>query len=93
MVEDYLVCCRPWGFEPAEVTGPVHVWHGMEDKLVPVITALRLASELGNAEVSLDLEQGHFFYKRRITEILGSVVGGRADESVPAVTRPELLAA
>ena len=93
MVEDYLVCCRPWGFEPAEVTGPVHVWHGMQDKLVPVMTALRLASELGNAEVSIDLEEGHFFYKRRITEILGCVAGARGAEAAPAVAQPELLAA
>lgn len=93
MVEDYLVCCRPWGFEPAEVAGPVQIWHGMQDKLVPVATALRLASELPNAEVSIDLDQGHFFYKRRIREILGGVVNRPLVEAAPGIADAQALAA
>jgi pimeloyl-ACP methyl ester carboxylesterase len=93
MVEDYLVCCRPWGFDPVDVAGPVHVWHGMQDKLVPVMTALHLASALGNSEVSIDLEEGHFFYKRRIVEILGGVVGRRDRVARPGLAEPQQLLA
>jgi pimeloyl-ACP methyl ester carboxylesterase len=54
MIEDYLVCCRPWGFEPSDVGGRVHVWHGALDRLVPVAYALRLAEALPNRAVALD---------------------------------------
>jgi pimeloyl-ACP methyl ester carboxylesterase len=81
MVEDYLVCCRPWGFEPSEVGGRVHIWHGALDRLVPITYALRLANALPNRAVALDPGEGHFFFRRRLPEIIGPLAG--AEERPP----------
>lgn len=72
MIEDYRVCCEPWGFEPAEVTTPVEVWHGARDKLVPLAEVRRLTEELPLGRLVLVLDGGHFLYKTRIAEILAA---------------------
>jgi pimeloyl-ACP methyl ester carboxylesterase len=74
MIEDYEVCCRPWGFEPAEIPGPVNLWHARRDRLVPVSHALQLASALPTCRPALEPRGGHFFFRSRTREILGSVV-------------------
>lgn len=79
IVEDYLVCCRPWGFELSGVSAPVHLWHGMLDRLVPVEHALQLAISLPDSQTALDADEGHFFFRRRLLEVLGPLVG-REDE-------------
>jgi pimeloyl-ACP methyl ester carboxylesterase len=76
MVEDYEVCRRPWGFEPADVTVPVLVWHGLRDRLVPVRHALRLAAALPSCDTRLEPRAGHFFYGKRVAAILASVLPG-----------------
>jgi len=75
MVEDYLVTTRPWGFAPESVRGHVQLWHGMCDALVPVDDALALAVSLPSCRVALDPDEGHFFFRRRLHEILGALVG------------------
>jgi pimeloyl-ACP methyl ester carboxylesterase len=74
MVEDYVACRRPWGFEPADVHVPVVLWHGRRDRLVPVGHALRLAAALPTCATRLEPRAGHFFFGRRVTEIIGSVL-------------------
>jgi pimeloyl-ACP methyl ester carboxylesterase len=77
MVEDYEVCRRPWGFEPSEVKVPVVLWHGLSDRLVPVCHALRLAAALPACATCLEPRAGHFFFSRRVGEIIASVLGTR----------------
>jgi pimeloyl-ACP methyl ester carboxylesterase len=71
MIDDYLVCAGPWGFRLEDVGGRVHLWHGMQDTLVPVDQAMHLAAALPNVQVALHPDEGHFFYRRRLREILG----------------------
>jgi pimeloyl-ACP methyl ester carboxylesterase len=88
MIEDYAVCCRPWGFEPAEIPGPVNLWHARRDRLVPVSHALRLAAALPACRPALEPRGGHFFFRSRTREILGSVVGEQhRPRSVASLTR------
>jgi pimeloyl-ACP methyl ester carboxylesterase len=73
LVDDHLVTSRPWGFELGRVAAPVHVWHGMHDRLVPVEHALQLVAALPRCRVFLDPGEGHFFFRRRVREILATV--------------------
>ncbi len=74
MVEDYEVCRRPWGFDPAEVTVPVVLWHGVRDRLVPARHALELAASLPACATHLEPRAGHFFFGRRVGDIIASVL-------------------
>ncbi|MEA2233462.1 MAG: hypothetical protein QOD83_3278 [Solirubrobacteraceae bacterium] len=73
MIDDYLLCAAPWGFDPAGVPGLVQLWHGMRDTLVPVDEAIQLAAGLPHVQIELDPDEGHFFYRRRLREILGDL--------------------
>jgi pimeloyl-ACP methyl ester carboxylesterase len=75
MIEDYLVYSSPWGFAASEVTAEVHLWHGLEDPLVPVEHALQLAVSLPRCRVFLDPDEGHHFFRRRLAKILAVLVG------------------
>jgi pimeloyl-ACP methyl ester carboxylesterase len=86
MVEDYEVCRRPWGFEPGEVTAPVVLWHGLRDRLVPVRHALRLAGALPACAVRLEPRAGHFFFGRRVAEIIGSALSPGPAARPPAIS-------
>lgn len=74
MIDDYLLCAGPWGFAPQDVRGQVHLWHGVQDQLVPVDEALHMAAALPRAQAALDPDEGHFFYRRKLPEILGDLV-------------------
>ncbi len=88
MVDDYRLCTSPWGFEPTAVTPPVQLWHGALDALVPVDEAIGLAAALPRARLALHAGEGHFFYGRRLREILGALAaavepaGSRSASSV-----------
>jgi len=53
---------------------PVHVWHGMHDAVVPIDDAMHLVAELPRVQAALHPDEGHFFYRRRLQEILGDLV-------------------
>jgi pimeloyl-ACP methyl ester carboxylesterase len=78
MVDDLEVCRRPWGFDPSEVTVPVVLWHGLRDRLVPARHALRLAAALPACVTRLEPRAGHFFFTKRVAEIIESVLEGDA---------------
>jgi pimeloyl-ACP methyl ester carboxylesterase len=74
MIGDYLLCAGRWGFEPRDVRGHVHLWHGVQDALVPVDQALQMAAALPHVQTALDPDEAHFFYRRRMREILAELV-------------------
>ena len=82
MIDDYVLCSRPWGFEPAASA-----------RAFSCGTACRTRSSrsTGDRARRLDAarrravhpEEGHFFYRRRMREILGALVAAGS----PAGTR------
>ena len=74
MIEDYLTYSRPWGYSPAEVEQEVHLWHGLNDPLVPIDHALVLAATLPRCRAFFDPEEGHHFFRRRLASILAALV-------------------
>jgi pimeloyl-ACP methyl ester carboxylesterase len=86
MIDDYLVCTRPWGFDPAEVTTDVHLWHGARDPLVPLEHALQLSVTLPANELFVAADEGHHFFRRRLREILATLVGREVASGAPPKT-------
>ena len=80
MIDDYLVCRRHWGFDPADMQVPVTLWHGGADRLVPLAHARALAAAIPGCTARVAPGGGHFFYSRSLTEIIGSLLpaAGRA---------------
>jgi pimeloyl-ACP methyl ester carboxylesterase len=57
--DDDLAFTRPWGFDLASISGPVHIWQGAHDRMVPFDHGRWLAANTGGACVHLDPAQGH----------------------------------
>jgi pimeloyl-ACP methyl ester carboxylesterase len=74
MIEDYVTCCTSWGFDLGEVLGEVHLWHGERDRFVPVEHARALAAALPRCRAQFDADDGHFFFRRRVADVLGALV-------------------
>lgn len=74
MVDDYLVCRKDWGFELSALRIPVTIWHGRCDRLVPLRHALALAAAIPGARAEVDPRGGHFFYARRLEEIMSALL-------------------
>ncbi|HEY2160422.1 MAG TPA: alpha/beta fold hydrolase [Solirubrobacteraceae bacterium] len=77
MIADYLVCRDEWGFDPAAVRVPVALWHGRGDRLVPLRHASALATAIPSCTTVIDTRGGHFFYSRRLAEIVGGLLPER----------------
>ncbi len=74
MIDDYLVCRRHWGFDPADMPIPVTLWHGGADRLVPLAHARTLAAAIPDCTARVAPDGGHFFYSRSLAEIIGSLL-------------------
>jgi pimeloyl-ACP methyl ester carboxylesterase len=74
MIDDYVTVCSAWGFDLRDVLGEVHVWHGEQDRFVPVEHARALAAALPRCRATFDAQDGHFFFRRRLNEVLGALV-------------------
>jgi pimeloyl-ACP methyl ester carboxylesterase len=58
-LDDDLAFTRPWGFAPADVTAPVHLWQGGQDLMVPPAHGRWLASALPTCTPRLLPDDGH----------------------------------
>jgi len=61
---------RSWGFALSEIRVPVRIWHGAQDKLVPVQVAELLADRIETTELHVFEEEGHAVDYPHIEEIL-----------------------
>jgi pimeloyl-ACP methyl ester carboxylesterase len=59
LIDDDVAFVTPWGFDPAQVVGPVLVVQGGEDRVVPPAHADRLARRCLAAELWLRPRDGH----------------------------------
>lgn len=59
MVDDDLAYVTPWGCDPKEITTPILLVHGAQDRLVPSSHATWLAQRCRTAELWLRPDDGH----------------------------------
>lgn len=65
-----LLAFLDWGFDPARLTQPIHVWHGTDDELVASGMAQRLARCFDRCELHLVEGDGHLCVLHHWSEFL-----------------------
>lgn len=73
-LEDDLAFTRQWGFDPGEVAVPVSVWHGAQDRMVPMLHAKWLAEHVDGARAHLDDDEGHLSLWSRLDPMLDDLL-------------------
>jgi len=58
-INDLLLFTRHWGFEAADVTVPVHWWHGADDHIVPLRHGQHVVDRLPDATMSVIDGESH----------------------------------
>ena len=67
---EVLLAAHAWGFDPAEITCPVHLWHGENDPLVALSGARKLAARIPAATLETFAGAGHYVIYTHWREIL-----------------------
>jgi pimeloyl-ACP methyl ester carboxylesterase len=59
MIDDDLATMSPWGFDVSQLSMPILIMHGTDDRMIPSSHAQWLAERCPRAELRLEAEQGH----------------------------------
>lgn len=73
-----LLFAQPWGFDPADITVPVEIWHGDGDGNVPVQDGRRLADAIPDSKYQEVPGAGHLLFVDHAHTILRSFRDDRA---------------
>jgi pimeloyl-ACP methyl ester carboxylesterase len=71
---EVVMFTRPWDFDVAEITVPVVIWHGDDDRNAPLSHAQALAGRIPNAELIVWSGMGHLTSIERGKDILGHLI-------------------
>lgn len=64
---------RPWGFRPEDITVEASLWHGIEDRTVPVLAARQLAAALPNCRATFLEGVGHLLLFDHLEGVLSAL--------------------
>ncbi len=85
--DDDIAFVTPWGFDLPSIQTPVAVWHGGEDRMVPMAHGAWLAAHIPGAEQHLLPAEGHLSLAiNKIGEVLDGLLamGDAARHPAPA---------
>jgi pimeloyl-ACP methyl ester carboxylesterase len=74
-LQDLRLFRQPWGFRLEHIRQPVRIWHGTQDRVVPLSHSEYLAAHLPRAQLAIVADEGHFSLPlRHLREILQSFI-------------------
>jgi pimeloyl-ACP methyl ester carboxylesterase len=72
--DDALAVVAPWGFDVGRIAVPTRIWHGLEDRTVPVAHGEWLAAHVPGAGAHLLEHEGHLSIVARLDRVLDDLV-------------------
>jgi pimeloyl-ACP methyl ester carboxylesterase len=69
-IDDDFELLNPWGFELEDIRIPVQLWHGVQDRFVPIAHGRWLAERIPGVDAHFSEEDGHLTIQlRRIKDV------------------------
>lgn len=72
--DDLRVCVNDWGFKLEDIRARVFVWHGEDDRNVPLISGHYFAAHIPHAEATFVPNAGHFVLFSHWRQILAQLL-------------------
>jgi pimeloyl-ACP methyl ester carboxylesterase len=73
VVDDERLMLLPWGFQPERVEGPVRLWLGEQDELVPTHLWLERPGRFPVSNTTVVPDAGHFVIAEHMAAILREI--------------------
>lgn len=73
-IDDALAFCAPWGFNPAEITVPVLLWHGEDDVFSRAAHTQWLADQIPGATMLIRPGSAHFGALEVLPDVLSWLI-------------------
>lgn len=70
VAQDLSLFCLPWGFPLQEIVVPVYLWHGVEDKVVPIAMGRCLAALIPSCQARFIPNAGHLWIFEGYKEVM-----------------------
>ena len=77
IAQDDIITNQDWGFDPALISVPIDIWHGMADVTVPCHAGHYLHDTIPDSRATFLPGEGHFLLMARWGEILAALVSQR----------------
>lgn len=71
--QDLALFSLPWGFRVEDIAVPVHLWHGDQDRVVPVAMGRYLAAHIPGCQARFITDAGHLWILEGYKEVLKSM--------------------
>lgn len=68
-IDDGVAFTKPWGFELSEITVPVQLWQGRQDRFVPYGHGKWLSEQIPGVEAHLTEDDGHLTLLQHVDQI------------------------
>jgi pimeloyl-ACP methyl ester carboxylesterase len=72
--DDVLALVGPWGFDLEAISVPVAVWHGEQDRAMPVGHGRCLLNVIPGARALISRDDGHLSLMQRYPEVVGDLI-------------------
>lgn len=75
VVQEWKLYVKDWGFPLEEITSPIELWYGADDKMAPKYRGIYYNNILPNAELHVLENEGHFsLIRNHLEEILKGLI-------------------
>jgi len=70
LCEEIILAASDWPLDPGGFDGPVSIWHGVQDPIIPIAMGQRIASVLPDPHVHFVENEGNYLFHTHWNEIL-----------------------